>query len=143
MPYMDSGLEMPHVIEERRLHFEQFVIEQKGKGNPGMPKAALHCIGHRDSYGPIIFEPGITRKGQWVLPQGQNPKVLIYKNRDEAENYAKSLLPILRNNGFFNSTVRVQRISVHYVFPNCHSSLLDPDESWEDEDRYIIRLKVQ
>ena len=143
MPIIDKGLEMPHVIEERRINFQQFVLEQSGKGSPGMPNAVLHSNGHRDFYGPAIFEPGITRGGRWVLPLMQNPTVLIYTNRDEARNYAKSLQPILRNNGFFNSTVRVQRISVHYVFANPHSSLLDPDEFWEDEDRYIIRLKVQ
>lgn len=143
MPYMDPGLEMPHVIEERRLHFGQFVIEQKGKGNPGMPNAALHCIGYRDSYGPIIFEPGITRKGQWVLPQGQNPRVLIYTNRDEAEAYAKSLLPILKLNGYIYSKVWVEKISVHITIPYAHFALANPSDIWEDDNRFVIRMKVQ
>ena len=68
MPYINPGLEGAHIIEERRLNFEQFVIAQKGKGSPGMLNAALHSIGYRDSYGPVVFEPGITRRGQWVLP---------------------------------------------------------------------------
>jgi hypothetical protein len=31
MPYMNPGLETPHVIEERRHNFEVYVMEQKGK----------------------------------------------------------------------------------------------------------------
>lgn len=143
MPYMDPGLEMPHVIEERRLHFEQFVTEQKGKGNPGMRDAALHCNGYRDSYGPIIFEPGITRNGQWVLPMAQNSKVLIYKNRKEAEVYAKTLLPILKKGGYAFSKVWVEKISVHSTSPYPHSALFSPCDSWDDDDRYVIRMRVQ
>ena len=143
MPYMDKGLEMPHVIEERRLNFEQFVIDQKGKGSPGMPKAALHSIGHRDSYGPVVFEPGVTRWGQWVLPMSQNGKVVIYMNREEAETYAKSLLPILKNNGYFCSKVWVEKISVHITIPNAISPLIAPTDIYEDDDRYIIRMRVQ
>ena len=143
MPYINPGLEGPHVIEERRLNFEQFVIDQKGKGSPGMLKAALHSVGHRDSYGPVVFEPGITRRGQWVLPMGKNGKVVIYMNREEAENYAKSLVPILRNNGYFFSKVWVEKISVHITMPNAHSAVIAPGEIWEDDDRFIIRMKVQ
>ena len=143
MPYMDKGLEMPHVIEERRLNFEQFVLDQVGKGSPGMPKAALHSIGHRDSYGPVYFEPGVIRRGQWVLPMSKNGKVVIYMNRDEAETYAKSLLPILKNNGYFFSKVWVEKVSVHITIPNAYSSIIAPGDIYEDDDRYIIRLKVQ
>ena len=140
---MDPELEMLHVIEERRLNFEQFVLAQVAKGSPGMPKAALHSIGHRDSYGPVVFEPGITRQGMWVLPMGKNPRVLIYKNWEEARNYAKSLVPILRNNGYFSSKVWVERVSVHITFPNAHSAAIEPGGFYEDDDRYIIRMKVQ
>ena len=143
MPYMDKGLEMPHVIEERRLNFEQFVQEQAGKGNPGVPKAALYCVGHRDSYGPVYFEPGITRRGQWVLSQGKNEKVVVYMNRDEAEKYAKSLLPILKLYGYIYSKVWVEKISVHITVPNAHSALIAPGDIYEDDNRYIIRLRVQ
>ena len=143
MPYMDKGLEMPHVIEERRLNFEQFVMDQKAKGNPGMPNAALHSIGHRDSYGPIIFEPGYTRRGQWVLPLAKNPKVVVYMNREEAEAYAKSLLPIMKTVGYMYSKVWVEKISVHITVPNVHSALIDPGDIWEDDDRYVIRMRVQ
>ena len=143
MPVIEPGQESAFVIAERRLNFKQFVMEQKAKGSPGMPKAVLHSHGHRDFYGPVVFAPGITRKGQWVLRDGANPTVLVYKNRDEAQNYANSLLPILKNSGYINSKVRVQKISVHYSFPNVHSTLLDPDEIWEDDDRYLICLKVQ
>ena len=143
MPYMDKGLEMPHVIEERRLNFEQFVLDQVGKGNPGMPKAALHCVGHRDSYGPVYFEPGVTRRGQWVLPMSKNGKVVVYMNRDEAEKYAKSLLPILKINGYMFSKVWVEKVSVHITIPNAHSSIIAPGDIYEDDDRYIIRLRVQ
>ena len=143
MPNMDKELGRPHVVEERRLNFEQFVIEQKAGGKPGMPKAALHSIGHRDSYGPVIFEPGITRRGQWVLPQGQNQKVLVYTDRGEAEKYAKSLLPILKKNGYSYSKVWVEKISFHTTVPNAHSALIAPIDNYEDDDRYIIRMKVQ
>ncbi len=143
MPYINPGLEGPHVIEERRLNFEQFVIAQKGKGSPGLLKAALHSIGHRDSYGPVYFEPGVTRRGQWVLPMGKNPRVVIYMNREEAETYAKSLVPILKINGYMFSKVWVEKVSVHITMPNAHSAAIEAGNIWEDDDRYIIRLKVQ
>lgn len=143
MPYINPGLEGAHIIEERRLNFEQFVIAQKGKGSPGMLNAALHSIGYRDSYGPVVFEPGVTRRGQWVLPLGKNERVVIYTNREEAETYAKSLLPILKNNGYFFSKVWVEKISVHITIPNAYSAVVEPGNTWEDDNRYIIRLKVQ
>ncbi len=143
MPYMDKGLEMPHVIEERRLNFEQFVQEQQAKGNPGMTNAALHCIGHRDSYGPVVFEPGITRRGQWVLPMSKNGKVVVYMNRDEADKYAKSLLPILKLYGYIYSKIWVEKVSVHITMPNPHSPLIAPGDIYEDDNRFIIRMKVQ
>ena len=143
MPVIEPGQESAFVIAERRLNFKQFVMEQKAKGSPGMPKAVLHSHGHRDFYGPVVFEPGITRKGQWVLRDGANPTVLVYKNRDEAQNYANSLLPILREVGYFGSKVKVEKISIHYSFGHPISPLLDPTEFWEDDHRYIIRLKVQ
>ena len=143
MPYMDKGLEMPHVIEERRLNFEQFVIDQKGKGSQGMVNAALHSNGFRDSYGPIIFEPGFTRRGQWVLPADKNPRVVIYTKWDEADTYARSLLPILKNNGYMYSKVWVEKITVHITIPYAHSALANPSDIWEDNDRYVIRMRVQ
>ena len=143
MPYMDNGLEMPHVIEERRLNFEQFVIAQKAKGSQGMVNAALHSNGHRDSYGPIIFKPGFTRRGQWVLPADKNPRVVVYTKWDEADTYARSLLPILQNNGFFYSKVWVEKITVHITIPYAHSALANPSDIWEDNDRYVIRMRVQ
>ena len=143
MPMMDKELEMPRVIEERRLNFGKFAKEQKDKGNPGMPKAVLHSTGYRDYYGPVVFEPGITRRGQWVLPMSRNGTVVIYTNRDEAEKYAKSLLPVLRSSGYFNSKVKVERISVHSTIPNEHSVLIAPRDIYEDDNRYIIRLRVQ
>ena len=143
MPYMNPGLEGPHVIEERRLNFGQFAMEQKGKGNPGMPKAVLHSNGHRDYYGPVFFDPGITRRGQWVLPLSKNGTVVVYMNRDEAENYAKSLVPLLRNAGYFNSKAKVERISVRITIPNEHSPLIAPKDIYEDDNRFIIRLRVQ
>ena len=142
MPYMDKGLEMPHVIEERRINFEQFVMDQRAKGNPGMANAVLHSVGHRDSYGPVVFEPGVTRKGRWVLPLDKNPKVVVYLNRDEAEAYAKSLMPILKLYGYIYSKVWVERISVHITEANKHSAMIAPKDIYEDDNRFIIRLKV-
>ena len=143
MPYMNPGLMGSHVTEERRLNFEQFVIEQKSKGSPGMSNAALHNAGYRDSYGPVVFEPGVTRRGQWVMPMDRNGKVMIYKNRGEAETYAKSLVPILKNNGYAFSKVWVEKVSVHITMPNAHSAVIAPGNIWEDDDRFIIRMKVQ
>lgn len=143
MPYMNPGLEMPHVIEERRLNFQQFVTDQKGKGSLGMANAALHSTGFRDSYGPIVFEPGVTRRGQWVMPLAKNGSVVVYTKRDEAETYAQSLLPILRNIGYMYSKVWVEKITVHITMPNPHSPLIIPGDTWEDDDRFVIRMRVQ
>ena len=143
MPYINPGLEGPHVIEERRHNFEQFVIGQKSKGSKGIANGALHSNGFRDSYGPIVFEPGITRRGQWVMPADKNGSVVVYTKRDEAETYAQSLLPILKNNGYVYSKVWVEKISVHITMPHPHSPLIIPGDSWEDDDRYVIRMRVQ
>lgn len=142
MPYMNPGLETPHVIEERRHNFEVYVMEQKGKGSQGMADAALHSNGFRDSYGPIVFEPGITRRGQWVMPLNKNGSVVVYTKRDEAETYAQSLLPLLRNIGYMYSKVWVEKISVHITMPNPHSALITPGDMWEDDDRFVIRMRV-
>ena len=78
-----------------------------------------------------------------MLPLGKNERVVIYTNREEAETYAKSLLPILKNNGYFFSKVWVEKISVHITIPNAYSAVVEPGNTWEDDNRYIIRLKVQ
>lgn len=142
MVYMEKELETAHVIEERRINFEQFIKDQAAKKNPGMIHAALHNQGFRDSFGPVVFDNEL-RKGLWVISDAGNDRVVIYTNRDEALAYAKSLVPIMKLYGYMFSKAWVQQVVVRHAFPHAYSGLMSPSELWEEDDRYIIRLRVQ
>lgn len=139
---MDKELEQPHVKEERKLRFEEFVKTQKADGSPGMARACLQSIGYRDSYGPVTFATGM-HKGLWILPAGDNPKALLYTKRADAESYAKDLQKILRSNGYPFSKAWVEQVAVLSLKAHPYSKLIAPTESYETADRFLICMRVK
>ena len=143
MPYIDKEMEYNHVVEERKLCFEEFVKEQKATGSSGMRNAALCSNGHRDFYGSIEFVGGRMHQGLWVFEPGKHPRVLIYRDRKAAQKYAKDLLPLLKNGGYGSSKVWVEKIAVRNLQPNNLSALMSPGVSYESGDCFVIRMRVQ
>ncbi len=88
MGLIDKELKQKHAAEERLLRFAEFVREQKAKGSPGMSRACLLSEGYRDFYGQVVFAYGMHRS-LWILPAGENPKVLLFSRQEEAQAYAK------------------------------------------------------
>ena len=143
MGVIDKELLLTHVVEERKLRFEEFVREQQSDGGKKLKDAALCSKGHRDFYGPITFQGGMMHRHLWVIPGDKIGDILIYKNRTQAEGYAKELLPILKNNGYGGSKVWVEKIAIRREKENPLSGLMSPKVSYEDEELYIIRMIVR
>lgn len=143
MGMIDKELLMTHVVEERKLRFEEFVKEQSASGGGKIKDAVLCSKGHRDFYGKLTFQRGVIHKALWVIPGDKLGDILIYKDRAMAEGYAKALLPLLKNNGFGGSKVWVERIAIRNEASNPLSGLMSPKVTYDDEDKYIIRMIVR
>ena len=142
MPLIDEELEKKLVKEERKLRFGEFVKEQKAANSKGMKLACLQTHGHRDFYGAATFGRGL-HEGKWIFQEGDNPKVLLYPKRKDAEKYAKELQEILRKNGYPCGKVWVQEVALRTIKPHPYSALVMPTESFSNDERYIICMKVR
>ena len=142
MGLIDKELQQKHATEERLMHFARFVKAQKAKGSGGMGQACLLSEGYRDYYGEVVFARGMHRN-LWILPAGENKKVLIFTNRAEARGYAKKLEGILRANGYPFSKARPEPVALQISTPHPYSGLRAPTVTYEAENRYIIRLCIR
>lgn len=139
---IDKELKQKHAAEERLLRFAEFVREQKAKGSPGMSRACLLSEGYRDFYGQVVFAYGMHRS-LWILPAGENPKVLLFSKQEEAQAYAKKLQKILRDNGYPFSKARAEQVAVRTSKNHPYSRLFLPTHSFEPEDRFIILMRIK
>lgn len=142
MPLIDDKLKEKLVAQERKLRFEEYVKEQKAAGKKGMKLACLQTQGHRDFYDAATFGRGLY-ESKWILQEGDNPKVMLYPKRKEAEEYAKELQGILRKNGYPGSKVWVQEVVLRTIKPHPYSALIMPVEVYASDERYIICMKVK
>lgn len=142
MGLIDKELEQAHVKEERLLRFTEFVREQKAKKSPGMHRACLQSEGYRDFYGKVVYGTGM-HKSLWILPSGDNPKALLYTKRSDAEDYAKKLQKILRDNGYPFSKARVEQVAVSSSKGHPYSKLILPTVTYEPADRFLIQLYIK
>ena len=142
MGLIDKELQRKHVMEERLLRFGEFVKEQKAKKSKGMAKACLQSEGYRDFYGKVVFGFGMHRS-LWILPEADNPKVLLYAKYDEAKEYAAKLQKLLRDNGYPFSKAWAEQVVVRSSQKHPYSQLVLPTDSYEKEDRFIIRMRVK
>lgn len=145
MRVIDSALQAPHVVETRRKAFEDFVREKNmgGYAGTGWTDAALCNVGYADYFGPVTFERGMYN-GCWIIPDGgDNGKVLIFPSRKDAQNYGNTLLPVLKSNGYANSKVYVQQVAFHSSSPRSFMGSLANSESYDDRNRFILRIKVR
>ena len=118
---IDKELKQKHAAEERLLRFAEFVREQKAKGSPGISRACLLSEGYRDFYGQVVFAYGMHRS-LWILPAGENPKVLLFSKQEEA---------------------RAEQVAVRTSKNHPYSRLFLPTHSFEPEDRFIILMRIK
>lgn len=142
MGTIDKEMKQTHATEERLLRFKEFVKEQKDKKSPGMPLACLHSEGYRDFYGKVVYASGMHHH-KWLFSQGDNPKVVVFEDRKEAEEYAKKLQKILRENGYPFSRARAEQVAVFKSEKHPYSGLVLPTVTIESEERYIIQMVVK
>ena len=139
MGLIDRELQRKHATEERLLHFTEFVKEQKVKNSRGMPRACLQSEGYRDFYGKVVFGTGM-RRSLWILPQDENPKVLLFTEKAEAKEYAKKLQKILRDNGYPFSKAKVEQVAVRSSKAHPYSGFVLPTVSYTE--RFIIMMRI-
>ena len=142
MGLIDKELQLKHVKEERLLRFTEFVKEQKAKKSPGMARACLHSEGHRDFYGKVVFGTGM-HNSMWILPDKENPKVLLYEKQSDARDYAKTLQKVLRDNGYPFSQAWAEPVAVRSVKEHPYSKAILPTVTYESDSRYIIQMVVK
>lgn len=142
MGLIDKELQLKHVKEERLLRFTEFVREQKAKKSPGMARACLQSEGYRDFYGKVVFGSGM-HNSLWILPGNENPKVLLFAKRADAESYAKTLQKVLRANGYPFSRAWAEQVAVSSAKAHPYSKVILPTITYEQEDRFIIQMIVK
>lgn len=142
MPLIDDKLKETLVAQERKLRFEEFIKEQKAAKHKGYKLACLQTHGHRDFYGTATFGRGLY-DSKWIFQEGDNPKVLQYAKRKEAEDYAKELHKLLKENGYPGSKVWVQEIVLRTIKNHPYSALIMPTEVYSSDERYIICMRVK
>ena len=142
MPLIDDKLKEKLTAQERKLRFEEFVKEQKAAGKKGMRLACLQTQGHRDFYGTATFGRGLYQS-KWIFQEGDNPKVLLYPKKKEAEDYAKELQKLLKDNGYPGSRAWVQEVVLRTIKTHPYSALVMPEEVYSPDERYIICMKVK
>ena len=142
MAVIDKELQRKHATEERLLRFAEFVKEQKEKNSSGMTRACLQSEGYRDFYGEVVFGVGMYRS-LWILPDKENPKVLVFTKLKEAREHAKKVQKILRDNGYPFSKTWIEQVAVRSSKAHPYSGFVPPDESYASEDRFIILMRVR
>ena len=142
MAVIDKELQRKHATEERLLRFAEFVKEQKAKNGSGMNRACLQSEGYRDFYGEVVFGVGMHRS-LWILPDKENPKVLLFTKLKDAKEYAKKVQKILRDNGYPSSKTWIEQVAVRSSKAHPYSGLILPSDSYESEDRFIILMRVR
>ena len=140
MGLIDRELQSKHATEERLLHFTEFVKEQKGKNSKGISRACLHSEGYRDYYGNVVFGAGMHRS-LWILPLEDNPKVLLFSEKNEAKEYAEKLQKILRANGYPFSKAKVEPVAARISKPHPYSGFVRPTISYDE--KFIIMMKIR
>lgn len=145
MRVIDDGLMAPYVVEARRKAFEDFVRGKALSGYPGtgFRDAALYNFGHSDSFGPVTYDRGMYC-GRWIMPDnGDNANVLLFRSKEEALAYGRTLLPILSLNGYFHCRVCADAVVVYMSFPTGFVGSLANTELYEDNNYYVLRIKVR
>ena len=142
MAVIDKELQRKHATEERLLRFKEFVKEQKEKKSKGMSQAGLQSEGYRDFYGEVVFGVGMHRS-LWILPDKENPKVLLFTKRKDAREYAKKVQKILRDNGYPFSKAWAEQVAVRSSKAHPYSGLILPSDSYESDDRFMILMRVK
>jgi len=145
MRVIDSGLMAPYVVEARRQAFEDFL---RGKANAGyqgsgMRDVALHNYGFCDSFGPVEYKKGM-HNGKWIMPDGgENGSVLLFRSRQEALDYGKSLLGLFPKYGYFHCKILVDAVVVYMSFPTGFIGSLANSEMYEDKNYHVLRIRIR
>lgn len=145
MRVIDGGLQAPYVVEARRKAFEEFVKGKSTSGyrGSGRDTFALCNYGLSDYFGPVAYERGMHHGYTIMTDGGDNDRVLLFLSRIEALDYGKTLLPILRNNGYFNSKIDAERVVLHSSFGNQYSGSMAHTHSYDEKERYVLRIWVR
>ena len=117
--------------EERLRQFRSFARDQFDQGRECLHWGCLMSEGYADFYGKARFDSGLYRHN-YILPDGENPNVLLFDELREARSYATTLQQTLRDVGFLQSWARAMEVSLRL-----------PDNTYAPGPLYIIEMEVR